>query len=110
MELDRDKSIYNPPMTISANIFRKQAYTDKTWTEGTATQGCNRSAGQGPGFRRARTIPDRSPEPGILAESDNSCRSFRLPKAAVKTTLVSLDYLSSIRTTYWFVVPTFFVS
>src|SRR5580704_14331754 len=46
-ELDQDKSIYNLPMAVSANIFSqsglKRAYTGQTWAEDMATRGRDQS-------------------------------------------------------------------
>jgi hypothetical protein len=70
-ELRQDKSIYNPPMGFWANIFCNRfgkAYTGQTWTEGTATQGCDQSADSGPEWRAAQAARSAA----ILAESDKS--------------------------------------
>jgi hypothetical protein len=60
-ELDQDKSIYNPPMAVSANIFSqsglRRAYTGQTWAEDLATRGRDQSADPGPEWRAAQTTP-----------------------------------------------------
>src|ERR1035437_6835061 len=62
-KLSQDKSIYNPPMAISANIFcnpARTAYTGETWTEDTARQGCDQSADPGPEWRAVQAAPPGS--------------------------------------------------
>jgi hypothetical protein len=60
-ELDQDKSIYNPPMAVSANIFSqfgvKRAYTGQAWAEDMATRGRDQSADPGPEWRAAQAAP-----------------------------------------------------
>jgi hypothetical protein len=62
-KLSQNKSIYNPPMAVSANLFSQsvpKSYTSRTWTEDTATRGRDQSADPGPEWRAAQAASPRS--------------------------------------------------
>jgi hypothetical protein len=74
-EQSQNKSIYTLPEAAQANIFLKSdrdgVYTDFTWAEDTATQGCDRSADSAAGMARSGASRSAS-QAAILARSDKS--------------------------------------
>jgi hypothetical protein len=61
MEQNQNKSIYTVQEAIQANIFSRigtaRVYTDFTWVEDMATQGCDRSADSAAGMMGRRKPP-----------------------------------------------------
>ena len=74
-EQSQNKSIYTLPEAAQANIFLKSdrdgVYTDFTWAEDTATQGCDRSADSAAGMARGG-VATALRAGAILARSDKS--------------------------------------